>query len=218
MGGFGSGRSSGFGGRRVADGCRSLDINRLNRDGCLNNGFDGVLSWTREGESLASIRVKAEEGRLVVSYRVRVSEGDWEDVREMVRIVRVPCRFGGTRPYFYCPGVNSGVACERRVAKLFGAGRYFLCRHCYGLSYASQGEGQLDRARRRALKINRRLGTDGASGSSILARPKGMWTQTYERLREKSLEAEMEADELFSIEAMKLIGRFDSRAQTRRFW
>ena len=26
-----------------------------------------------------------------------------------VRIVRVPCRFGGTRPYFICPGVVNGT-------------------------------------------------------------------------------------------------------------
>ena len=45
-----------------------------------------------------------------------------------------------------------------------------------------------------------------------------MWTRTYLRLREEALQAEMEADELFSIEAMKLIGRFDGRAQARRFW
>ena len=37
-------------------------------------------------------------------YRVRIAGGDWEDVEETVRIVRIPCRFGGTRPYFICPG------------------------------------------------------------------------------------------------------------------
>ena len=37
------------------------------------------------------------------------------DVNEIVRIVRMPCRFGGARPYFVCPGVANGTACGRRV-------------------------------------------------------------------------------------------------------
>jgi hypothetical protein len=35
----------------------------------------------------------------------------------------------------------SGVACGKRVAKLYALGRYFLCRHCYRLAYDSQSEG-----------------------------------------------------------------------------
>ena len=44
-------------------------------------------------------------------------------LRETVRIVRVPCRFGGTRPYFICPGVVNGIPCGRRVVKLHGPER-----------------------------------------------------------------------------------------------
>jgi hypothetical protein len=67
------------------------------------------------------------------------------------------------RPYFICPGVVSGVGCGRRVAKLHGPGRYFLCRHCYRLAYASQSEGGWDRALRRANKIRQCLGGDPGS-------------------------------------------------------
>jgi hypothetical protein len=48
---------------------------------------------------------------------------EWKDVEEAVRIVRIPCRFGGARPYFICPGLVNGIACGRRVAKLHGPGR-----------------------------------------------------------------------------------------------
>jgi hypothetical protein len=58
-----------------------------------------------------------------LSYRVRIGGGGWEDVEETVRIVRVPCRFGGSRAYFICPGVVNGIACWRRVVKLHGPGR-----------------------------------------------------------------------------------------------
>jgi hypothetical protein len=44
---------------------------------------------------------------------MRMDCGEWEDVAETVRIVRVPCRFGGARPYFICPGFVNGVACGR---------------------------------------------------------------------------------------------------------
>jgi hypothetical protein len=43
---------------------------------------------------------------------VRVSGGEWHDVKETVRIVRIPCRFGGSRPYFACPGVVKRLGVE----------------------------------------------------------------------------------------------------------
>ena len=127
MGGFGSGRRSG---RDTVEASRSIDVNRLRRAGCLRAGWVGGWQWTREGEKVASINLRAEHEWLHLTYRVRIGGGDWEDVAEVVRIVRVACRFGGTRPYFVCPGVVNGIACGRRVAKLHGPGRYFLCRHC----------------------------------------------------------------------------------------
>ncbi len=104
----------------------------------------------RDGEQVASISLRAETGRLTLVYRVRIGGDDWEDVAETVLIARVACRFGGSRPYFICPGVVNGVACKRRVAKLHASGRYFLCRHCHRLAYASQSEDTWDRAFRRA--------------------------------------------------------------------
>jgi hypothetical protein len=53
--------------------------------------------------------LRAEADRVHLSYRVRINGGEWEDVAETVRIVRVPCRLGGSRPYFICPGVVDGV-------------------------------------------------------------------------------------------------------------
>jgi hypothetical protein len=97
----------------------------------------GGWQWTRDGQKVASINLRAEIEWLHLSYRVRIGGGEWEDVAETVRIVRVACRFGGARPYFICPGVVNGIACGRRVAKLHGPGHYFLCRHCYCLAYAS---------------------------------------------------------------------------------
>ncbi len=215
MGGFGSGRPSGSG-RDTVEACRSIDVNKLNRKGCLHPGWAGGWQWTRDGEKVASISMRSEADRLHLFYRVRIGGGEWEDVAETVRIFRVSCRLGGTRPYFICPGVVSGITCGRRVAKLHGPGRYFLCRHCYRLAHACQREGALDRMFRRANKIRQRLGGDPGMAMPFPGRPKGMWRRTYMRLREQVFEAEMLADEAFEIEAARLLERIDNRKWNRR--
>jgi hypothetical protein len=217
MGGSGSGRRSGFG-RDTVEACRSIDVNRLHREGCLHAGWMGGWQWTRDGEKVASINLRTEHDRLHLSYRVRSVGEEWADVDETVRIVRVACRFGGTRPYFICPGVVNGIACGRRVAKLHGSGRYFLCRHCYRLAYASQSEGAWDRAIRRVSKISQRLGADHGIDDPFPQKPKGMWQRTYERLRELAIEAEVVADQAFTIQAERLLAGLNRRKYKRKFW
>jgi hypothetical protein len=149
---------------------------------------------------------------------VRIGSGEWEDVAETVRIVRVDCRFRGARPYFICPGIVNGVACGRRVAKLYGPQRYFLCRHCYRLGHASQVEDRWDRELRRANKIRQRLGGEHGMAAPFPAKPKGMWRRTYERLTERALAAEMAADEAFVLRAERLLARIETRKRKRSFW
>jgi hypothetical protein len=206
VGGIGSGRLSGSG-RDTVEACRTLDINRLHREGCLRAGWLGGWQWTRDGKQVASISLRAEADQLHLAYRVRIHGGDWEDVAETVRIVRVACRYGGARPYFVCPGVVNGIACGQRVAKLYGPGRYFLCRHCYRLGHVSQSEDAWDRAFRRANKLRQRLGGDPGMAAPLPLKPKGMWRRTYKRLRERIFDAEMQAEEAFTIKAERLLAR-----------
>ena len=215
MGGFGSGRPSGSG-RGTVDGCRSIDVHQLQRKGCLQPGWSGGWHWTRGGEELASINIRTEQDKLHLSYRARVGGGDWEHIVQIVRIVRAPCRFGGTRPYFLCPGVVNGIVCGRRVVKLHGPGRYFLCHRCYRLAYASQREAAWDRDQRRANKIKQRLGGDSGIFVGFPRRPKGMWTRTYERLRDRAFDADIRAEESFGLRAAELLIRIDNRTHTRR--
>jgi hypothetical protein len=213
VGGFGSGRPSGFG-RATVEACRSIDVNRLHRDGCLDSGWRGGWLWTRDGEKVASITLRTEADRLRLSYRVRLGGGEWEDVEESVGIVRVPCRFGGTRPYFICPGVVNGVFCGRRVGKLYGSGRYFLCRHCYGLAYRSQHEQPYERALRRANNIRMRLGGDPGVLSPFPVKPKGMHWRSYDRLWQRVARAEGAANEHLWMWLGRL--RHDAASSERR--
>jgi hypothetical protein len=97
-------------------------------------------------------------------YRCRSGLGDeWEDVKETVPLAWTACNFGGERPWFFCPGAG----CGRRVAILYGPGCYFLCRHCYDLTYLSQREDKKDRALRRAQKIRMRLGCATPTAGTI---------------------------------------------------
>jgi hypothetical protein len=114
--------------------------------------------------------------------------GEWEDVSEPIELAWTPCNFGGERPWFICPGTD----CGRRVAVLYGPGRYFLCRHCYDLSYQSQRDNEMYRALHRAQDIRRRLGGSANMMEPFPEKPKGMHWKTYERLWWEHHEAEME--------------------------
>jgi len=217
MGGYGSGRPREH---DMVEACRSIDVNQLHRRGCLRAGWMGGWRWTCDGEKVASINLHAEGDRLHFTYRVRISGGDWKDVTETVRIVRVACRFGGSRPYFVCPGVVNGIACGRRVAKLYGPGRYFLCRHCYRLAYESQSDGAWHRTLRRANKIRQRLGGDPGMAAPFPPKPTGMWWRTYERLQDHAFDAEARADEALAFQAKRLLARIDppKRNRSNRTW
>jgi hypothetical protein len=214
MGGFGSTRWAWSNTKDTAEGNRSLDINRLNRAGCLRPGYSGGWEWTRDGERVASIWFRRDGDQLVLSYRVQPHGGEWQDVEQPTPIVWRPCRFGGARPFFVCPGVVNGIACGRRVAKIYGAGKYFLCRHCYRLGYASQREDRYDRALRRADKIRMRLGGKPGTAWVFPDRPKGMHRHTYESLQSAVLNAEILAQERL-VTVLARLQRRERRSERR---
>jgi hypothetical protein len=68
------------------------------------------------------------------------------------------------------------------VTKLYSGGKYYLCRHCGRLTYASRSEDSCDRALRRAHRIKQRLGGEPGLAACFPPGPKGMWANTYARL------------------------------------
>src|SRR5215471_8520223 len=150
----------------VAANWRGCDV-AFARAGCLHPGYRGGWEWRQGSDRVAWITLWQDNDRLILSYRVSRNGGKWRDVEQPTQIVWMPCHLGGQRPYFLCPGIVNGVVCNRRVTKLYGAGDYFLCRHCYRLAYASQRENGSDRAFRRANKVRARLGGDASMASSF---------------------------------------------------
>jgi hypothetical protein len=125
LGGLGSGRRKDRG-RKTVETYKTIDVNQLSEKGCLRPGCSSTCQWT-DGNEVFSINLRAEAKLLHLSYPVRIGDREWRPVTDTIAIVHLPCRFGGSRAYFICPGPR-GTDCGRCTTKLHLSGRYFLCR------------------------------------------------------------------------------------------
>ena len=191
MGGYGSGRRST---KPKIEDCNSLDANQLNRGGCLKSGWCGTTTWSRNGVKTSSIGMHATADYLHIGY----SSKQHGSLIQPIPIERLLCRFGGSRAYFRCK-------CRKRVVKLYSAGKYFLCRHCYHLPYSSKNESQWDRALRQRSKQRQRLSGNAGLEAYMAQKPKGMWWRTYYRLQKRAYEAEQRSDDQFIVKARRLV-------------
>jgi hypothetical protein len=117
-----------------------------------------------------------------LSYSQGLHGEEQEDVAYRVPIEWTACNFGGGRPWFVCPGRS----CIRRAALLYLGGRYFLCRKCQDLSYASQREGGGSvPALHRCQRIRIQLGGSPNMREPFPGKPKGMHWKTYWRHYER---------------------------------
>jgi hypothetical protein len=126
----------------LADGRVALDTSDLKRLRLLVPGTanrPGVLTWSRGGERASQIAyrltVGADAGTLRLVYSTTTDPP--ADLDYPVPLVATPCHLGGVRWWFLCPLARGGVACGRRVRKLYLGGRYFGCRRCHNLTYRS---------------------------------------------------------------------------------
>lgn len=174
MSGYGKAKSSTY----VKD-CLTLDVTELNLEAGEGKVFTGggiELGYELEGNSLQLFLF---------------SEGRREELYE-VSLTWTSCNFGGQRPWFKCP---SGV-CDERVSKLYlpPEGKRFLCRHCHGLSYESQGRSNkfyyenVTRWKKKCEKMLENLEVDPIPPLGDFpiepGRPKGMERSKYQDLLE----------------------------------
>ena len=91
---------------------------------------------------------------LALSYAVSESE---RPIECRIQLVTTRPHFGGIRCWFLCPLVVDGTSCTVRARKLYLplGGRYFGCRRCYGLTYAScqQHDKRFDAVRRQLKEV-----------------------------------------------------------------
>ena len=98
----------------------SLDVRHLDRAGV----FRGPCGGSGTNGS-ASISFTAVEGWLTLSYAI-----GGEARTQQIAITRTPCHYGGTRPWFRCPGGERVAVLYLRAGRFAcrqeGEGRYFL--------------------------------------------------------------------------------------------
>jgi hypothetical protein len=111
---------------------------------------------------------------------------------ERVAIECIPCPYGGVRCYFLCPLI--GVRCEQ----LFLADGIFASRKAHKLTYASQSEDELSRARRKVRKLHRQV-----EGDFRYARPRG---RNRWRIVQGLKAAKTEARDLYRDRLRALVG------------
>lgn len=189
MGGIGSGNWCRWNKQTTTEEVHRVDIRYMKKQGMLKPGYSGSLSWNRGGEQTGWIRYQVHNDYLRLIYRIRSHSEEWQSIDEKVWFQRTPCHYGGERLWFSCPH------CQTRVAILYGYDKRFLCRHCYDLPYASQGETYLDRMARKARKIRARLDADMDLDSPIFKKPKGMHSKTFDKLKQQ----ERMANDRFSM-------------------
>ena len=94
MGGCGSGRPSGYGGKRDTSNSMPLDIRKFTRKGLMVTGNSFSWQWLVCKREVASISIRVDLQSMVLSYCMK-STG--EVVEQRVQTQTSPCHFGGQR-------------------------------------------------------------------------------------------------------------------------
>jgi hypothetical protein len=120
------------------------------------------MHWGNQAPEALSVRIIIDLSDTGDAAMRIVVCGDNGATIERVAIECVPCPYGGVRCYFLCPLI--GVRCEQ----LFLADGIFASRKAHKLTYASQSEDELSRARRKVRKLHRQV-----EGDCRYVRPRG---------------------------------------------
>lgn len=194
MGSSGSGRWVPWNSKITAESLYAIDIRWMKNNGLLIPGTIGSMSWDCQEKQIGSIGYRIEEDRLILVYRNKYMDGEWERIEDSIFFTWTSCNYGGERQWFLCP------ECNRRVALVYG-GKYYRCRHCHNLTYASQQENISDRLMRRSRKIRKRMGGGNNLLEPFPCKPKNIHWNIYWRLR---TEAERTSTRSLLISAKQL--------------
>ncbi|RIA46558.1 hypothetical protein DFR49_1100 [Hephaestia caeni] len=190
MGGINSGRRRSIH-RGTVEQFPAIDLRILRRAGLLRPSectYD-TARWQNQAPEALSARIFIDLSDTSDASMRIVGAGA---INQRVTIECVPCPYGGVRCYFLCP--VDGVRCQQ----LFLADGQFASRKAHRLTYASQSENDLSRARRKAHRLRRRVEGDG-----LYPRPRGRnrW-QKMQQLRS----AEFDARTLYLDRLRGLVG------------
>jgi len=167
MGGWGSGSyyRMGRSGKGTVEDSLPLDIRKIKQEGCLTLGRWFSWQWSTGGNVHSSIGATVHEDYLFLQYTLKKTE----DVKQRIYFSYTPCNYGGERVWFRCPH------CGRRCAVVYSGGKYFACRVCCNLTYASCNETPRDRRFSKADKLRKSIGAKpGAFNPLPYFKPKSL--------------------------------------------
>ena len=163
-------------GRRRCDDYPAIDIRHpQHRELVDEPGSCISWRWNRNGQPLCYIDIEFHRDHVVMTDVTEPAQPETISIS----LLRTPCHYGGTRPWFDCPG------CSQRRAKLYFCDSCFRCRKCHGLGYRSQLEASAERPRLIAQRIRRSLGASRNLFVPFPAKPPKMHWRTYYRIRDK---------------------------------
>ena len=136
--------------RKVAENTNSLSVFYLKKHGYLpqkESYTRGRIIWTYEHEDEEnSMGFLVKTGNIggyveLIYTNTNYQSGEETDMRYKVPLVITPCNYGGRRYWFLCPLSSHEMPCKKRVAVMYGVGKWFGCRHCANVAYRAQFEG-----------------------------------------------------------------------------
>jgi hypothetical protein len=155
----------------------SLDVRELKRFGLLQDdrmSLNAPFRWPQVR------RIVSSRYWLEVEFSDRLT-------MQQIRVSWTRCNLGGWRPWMHCS------YCETRVAKLLKGFGGYCCRSCIGNPlYASQAKSAHGRRHFGICKIRLQLGGYASLTEPFPDRPRGMHRKTYQRLKARALNLEMD--------------------------
>lgn len=192
MGGINSGRQRSVH-RGAVEQFPIIDLRVLRRAGLLKPGectYD-TLRWRNQDREALEVRIFVDlSDEEDASIRIA---GDVPAQRAAIECA--PCPFGGYRCYFLCP--LTGMRCEQ----LFLVDGIFASRKAHKLTYASQSENDLSRARRKVRKLHRQIESD-----TRYDRPRGR--NLYAKVQNLK-QAKRDVRELYRVRLKGMVGDSD---------
>lgn len=191
---------------------RQININWLLKAGHHDKKsryFSQTVTWTRSGmwgESKNSISYDidfSDVSKPNIRFRYTVTDRDTQEKEHFdytVLLTTTSCHLGGKRFWFICPNQH----CQKRVGSLYFGQKYFLCRHCLNLVYASQNEDR----RGRFVALGHMFDNEKKSEKVFEGMKRqqrfyrGKPTKRYERYLKYSLTANQKARMWLQLESM----------------
>ncbi len=135
--------------KQEAEWSHRLSVRFLKKHGYLESGWRyGRIKWTygmNGNESCIGFAItinENEDDNIKLQY---THTGRWSSKKsEMdfkIPLTTTPCNYSSVRYWFICPLTKNGQYCGRRVGVIYSIGKWFGCRHCSDICYATQLRG-----------------------------------------------------------------------------